>query len=132
MKQHKVFAWNPNGIRALLRNASTDLQSFVRNEQPDILFFPETKGNPTAEAQVNKDMTGLFTNRGWEYYHAFSERPGRFGTTVAIATDKIQVLQIWRGFGKDVIDPEGRVLATSLLIGYATARYRPNRISVRD
>lgn len=112
----RIFAWNPNGIRALIRNGKEELKTFINEQRPDIVFFPETKGNPNAETQVNKDLQNIFDsaapNRDWKFYHSHCQsQPGRHGNAVAIATDKINIHDIRFGFSDKQPESEGRVIA---------------------
>lgn len=40
----KIFTWNVNGIRAVERKG--ELQNFIEQYSPDILFLQEIKGTP--------------------------------------------------------------------------------------
>ncbi len=107
----KVYSWNVNGIRAVLRKGLW--QPFIDEEKPDILCLQEIKAKPE---QFELDLDG---------YRAFfypAERPGYSGTAIL---SKIQPLQIINGFPKEIIskykvqgedtygdaNTEGRVIA---------------------
>lgn len=114
----KVFAWNPNGLRSLMKNNSAELTAFLIKHEPDVLFFPETKGNPTGQhqTQLNKDLKTCFEaalpNREWTFHHSYSTKAlGRHGTSVAIASNRIKIDSITFGLG-NVAEPddEGRVI----------------------
>jgi len=117
-QQLKVFAWNPNGIKSLADN-EYDLFIFMKTEQPDILFFPETKGNPKHEKQVQTSLETTFAralpNRKWKWHWSYyAARPWMHGNAVAIRDD-IAIERV--GFHLDdpaVAEPEGRVITVEL------------------
>lgn len=81
----KVFAWNPNGIRAVLRRSEEDLINFIKNYSPDILFLIETKmnANEKIEKEVTKNLERVFLETTKEKYKvkwSHCQRPGRHGT----------------------------------------------------
>ena len=49
----RIFSWNVNGIRAVLRKG--ELQKFIEKYQPDILCLQEIKARPE---QVEYDFPG--------------------------------------------------------------------------
>lgn len=109
----RCFAWNPNGIRALLRNGHEDLKKFLIEYQPDVLFFPETKGNRKSEAEINKALADLcqqtIKDGKFEFYHTyFDAKPGRHGCSAIVNLSKVCVHEVVTG------DPEGRVLGFRL------------------
>lgn len=84
MYNMKIYSWNVNGLRAVLRKNA--LQKFITSEQPDILCLQETKAKPD---QAEVDLP--------EYLEIWNsaERPGYSGT--AIFT-KFQPLSISKNF----------------------------------
>ncbi len=93
-----VFALNPNGIRAYLRKADKDLKNLLKEYQPDILFFIETKMNAKedivkeVEKQLNKLFGEVFNGidlpiREYSYYWSQCQKPGRHGTCAAVRKD---------------------------------------------
>jgi len=120
----RIFAWNPNGIRALLKNNSAPgnaqghLDAFIRNERPDIVFFPETKGNRQAQYETQCKLEAVFMKatptRKWKWYWSYCDRAGRHGNAVAVAKDIVvdQVSDSLRPNGSP--ESEGRVIALKL------------------
>ena len=121
----KIYSWNVNGIRAVMRKGL--LQPFIESESPDILCLQETKAKPD---QVEVDLPGY--TEFW--YSAY--KPGYSGT--AIFT-KVQPLQVINGFPEDIIekykvsgdvygDPnkEGRVMAAEFDKFWVVTVYTPN------
>lgn len=99
----KVYSWNPNGLRSLLAKAKAQLQSFIETEQPDIVFFTETKGNP--KSVCDETLRSVFKDRLWSFHHAYCQSsPGKHGVTVAIASDKVKVESV------RCEDEEGRII----------------------
>lgn len=130
-----IFALNPNGIRAYLKKAKKDLQSLLREHQPDVLFFIETKMNAKedivkdVETQLDKAFGEVFNgvelpHREYNYYWSHCQRPGRHGTCAAVRKD-LDVLSVRYNIDntlpKSTHECEGRTitieLETSILVG---------------
>lgn len=128
MTDLRIFAWNPNGIRSLLKQ-STELKRFITEQRPDILFFPETKGTnqKTVLASVNKQLTEIFDsaapNRNWSFYHSNCEVPGRHGNLVAVAQDRVNLYSIRYGMSlaDDVPECEGRIISLEISDNLSTS-----------
>lgn len=121
----KIYSWNVNGIRAVIKKGLW--QSFIDQEQPDIICLQEIKARPE---QVELELDG---------YSAFwypAEKAGYSGT--ALFT-KIKPLQVVYGLPPAVIktyhvsgdtygDPnlEGRVLAAEYDDFWLITVYTPN------
>lgn len=121
----KIYSWNVNGIRAVLRKG--ELQKFIAKHQPDILCLQETKAK---QGQAEIDF------EGYEEYWNSAEKPGYSGT--AIFT-KIKPIQVINGFPEDFskqynfIDQEtrdsaneGRVIAAEFEDFWLVTVYTPN------
>lgn len=67
----KIFSWNVNGIRAVLKKG--DLQTFIQKHQPDVLCLQETKAN---QDQVELDLPE------YEAYWCSAEKKGYSGTAI--------------------------------------------------
>ncbi|MEZ4194870.1 MAG: exodeoxyribonuclease III [Candidatus Paceibacterota bacterium] len=67
----KIFSWNVNGIRAVLKKG--DLQRFIAKHQPDVLCLQETKAN---QDQVELDFPE------YESYWHSAEKKGYSGTAI--------------------------------------------------
>ena len=128
----KIFSWNVNGLRAVLRKGA--LQEFIAEYQPDILCLQETKAK---QGQVEVDLPE------YEEIWNSAERAGYSGT--AIFT-KIKPLAVARGIvgfegcADEYGDPcrEGRVLTAEFEEFYLVTVYTPNskpdltRLSLRE
>lgn len=125
----KIFSWNVNGIRAVLRKGA--LQDFIAKESPDILCLQETKAQP---GQAEVDFP--------EYQELWNsaKRPGYAGTAIFAKT---KPLQSFGGFTEDfnISHPweddiygnpleEGRVLTAEYEQFFLVTVYTPN--SKRD
>lgn len=74
-KNLRVFSWNVNGIRAVLRKKA--LQDFISEYQPDILCLQEIKAKPE---QVEFDFPG------YKVFWNPAERAGYSGTAVLVSS----------------------------------------------
>jgi exodeoxyribonuclease-3 len=121
----KIYSWNVNGIRAVVRKGA--LQEFMANHKPDILALQETKAK---QGQAEIDF------EGYEEYWNSAEKPGYSGT--AIFT-KVKPEKVINGFPKNFskkynfIDDEtrnsaneGRVLTAEFEKFYLVTVYTPN------
>ncbi len=121
----KIFSWNVNGIRAVLKKGV--LQPFLDAERPDILCLQETKAK---QEQVNLEL------EGYRQFWYSADKPGYSGTALFSKQDPLQVVD---GFPEDIIekfgvtgdtfgDPnkEGRVLAAEFDTFWLVTVYTPN------
>ena len=121
----KIYSWNVNGIRAVVRKGA--LQEFMAKHQPDILCMQETKAK---QDQSEIEFEGY--NEFW--YSA--EKPGYSGT--AIFT-KIKPLGVSFGFPEDLAvkykltdeadrdaSTEGRIVTAEFDKFYVVTVYTPN------
>ncbi len=125
MSQYKIYSWNVNGIRAVIRK--DEFIPFVKKHQPDILCLQETKAK---QGQAEIDLPDY-----QEFWNS-AEKPGYSGVAIFSRTQPIQVLN---GFPDDIIkkykvtgdifgDPnaEGRVIAAEYDKFFVVAVYTPN------
>lgn len=121
----KIYSWNVNGIRAVLKKNA--LQSFMDKEQPDILCLQETKAK---QEQVELELPG------YRQFWYSADKPGYSGTAIFSKTEPLQVID---GFPEDIIkeygvtgdtfgDPnkEGRVMAAEFEKLWVVTVYTPN------
>lgn len=116
----KIFSWNVNGIRAVLRKGA--LQEFIAREQPDILCLQETKAK---QGQAEVDLPD------YEELWNSAERPGYAGTAIFTKTQPLSVrngLPAEGDFADQFGDPlsEGRVLTAEYEKFYLVNVYTPN------
>ncbi|HSX35418.1 MAG TPA: exodeoxyribonuclease III [Patescibacteria group bacterium] len=121
----KIYSWNVNGIRAVVRKEL--FKPFIDAEQPDILCLQETKAE---QGQAVVDLSG------YEEYWNSAVKKGYSGTAIF---SKIKPLAVLNGFPEDIIskykvtgdtygDPnkEGRVIAAEFDKFYVVTVYTPN------
>ncbi len=120
----KIYSWNVNGIRAVLKKG--ELQAFVAKHQPDILCLQETKAQ---EGQAEIDLPEY-----QEYWNS-AEKKGYSGT--AIFT-KIEPLQAILGIPREIANKyglsdtygdttkEGRVVTLEFEEFFVSTVYTPN------
>lgn len=120
----KIFSWNVNGIRAVLRKDA--LLPFIEAEQPDILCIQETKAHQT---DVDLELPG------YEQFWNSAEKKGYSSTAIF---SKIKPLSVVNGLPADIIqqydmaddygDPnkEGRVITAEFEKFYVVTVYTPN------
>jgi exodeoxyribonuclease-3 len=121
----KLYSWNVNGIRAVLRKEA--FQPFIEKEQPDVLGLQETKA---------KEEQAELTMDGYRQFWYSAEKPGYSGTAIM---SKLEPLQVINGFPQDIIteykvtgdtygDPnlEGRVMAAEYDKFWFVTVYTPN------
>jgi exodeoxyribonuclease-3 len=121
----KIYSWNVNGIRAVVRKGA--LQDFMKKHQPDILAMQETKAK---QGQAGIEFEGYS-----EFWYS-ADKPGYSGT--AIFT-KVKPLQVINGLPQDIIkkfkvsgdvygDPnlEGRIIAAEFDKFWLVTVYTPN------
>ena len=74
----KIFSWNVNGIRAVLRKNA--LQDFIAEYQPDILCLQEIKAKPE---QVDYDFPG------YKIFWNPAQRAGYSGTAILVREESL-------------------------------------------
>lgn len=128
MSRLKLYSWNVNGIRAVLRKQM--FLPFVQTHQPDILCLQETKAKP---GQAEIDLAEYT-----EYWNS-AERPGYSGTAIF---SKQPALDVINGLPSGIIDKyelsddygnaesEGRITLAEYEKFYLVTVYTPN--SKRD
>lgn len=122
----KLYSWNVNGIRAVIRK--NELLPFIEREQPDVLCLQELKGT--------KEQAALQLPPEYNEFWYPADKPGYSGTAIF---SKLKPLQVVNGFPEDIIkqygvtgdtfgDPnkEGRVLAAEFDDFWVATVYTPN------
>lgn len=121
----KIYSWNVNGIRAVIKKGLW--QPFIESENPDIICLQETKAK---HEQVGLELPG------YEQFWYSAEKPGYSGTAIF---SKQKPQQVLTGFPEDIIkefdvtgdtygDPnlEGRVIAAEFEHYWVVTVYTPN------
>lgn len=120
----KIYSWNVNGIRAVLKKG--DFQRFLTDHQPDILCLQETKAN---REQVEIDLPD------YEEYWNSADKKGYSGTAIFSKTEPLDVIEgipehitkkfeLIDGYGDTT--KEGRVLTLEFDGFYVSTVYTPN------
>ena len=122
----KIFCWNVNGIRAVVRKG--ELQKFMTKYQPDILCIQETKAE---QGQAEIDFTGYE-----EYWNSSKAKKGYSGTAIftkikpiAVINDIPEKFVKSGGLSKDSYghsNDEGRVITAEFDKFYIVTAYTPN------
>jgi exodeoxyribonuclease III len=115
MKEIKLFSWNVNGFRAVIKKGFWD---FLVKEAPDILCLQETKAQTEQLKEVIKDTKGYVTY--WAYP---AEKKGYSGTAL-FSREKPQKLEYV--FGNEKIEIEGRVIIAEYMEFTLFNIYYPN------
>jgi exodeoxyribonuclease III len=110
----KIISFNVNGIRAIMKKG---LAESIRQMNPDILCFQETKAN---DAQVAEALQSI---EGYRLFCNSAERPGYSGTAVLAKEAPISVV---KGIGTAEHDNEGRVITCEWPDFYLVNAYTPN------
>lgn len=120
----KLFSWNVNGIRAVLRKGA--LQYLLETYDPDILCLQETKAQ---KDQVEVDFENYI-----EYWNS-AEKKGYSGTAIFTKAEPVAVIndipeniskkyELADSFGDT--NSEGRVLTLEFKEYFVTTVYTPN------
>ncbi len=78
----KIFSWNVNGIRAVVRKG--ELQKFIETYQPDILCLQETKAE---QGQAEIDLSEYE-----EYWNSSRTKKGYSGTAIFTKIKPIAII----------------------------------------
>ena len=121
----KLYSWNVNGIRAVLKKDA--FKPFLLAEDPDVLCLQETKAQP-GEAAVDAP--------GYHEYWYSAEKKGYSGTAIY---SKVKPLSVRNGLPQDLQDKyqmhgdeygdpntEGRVLTAEYEKFFLVTVYTPN------
>lgn len=122
----KLYSWNVNGIRAVIRKG--ELQKFLAEQQPDILCLQETKAE---QGQAEFDASGYE-----EYWNSSKAKKGYSGTAIFTKTKPLSVINdIPHNIAKKhnleadkygQANDEGRVIAAEFDDFYVVTAYTPN------
>jgi exodeoxyribonuclease III len=120
----KLYSWNVNGIRAVLKKG--DFQRFLEAHNPDILCLQETKAH---KEQVEIDL------EAYDEYWNSAEKKGYSGTAIFSKHAPIDVIE---GIPEDIVKQyeladsygdttkEGRVVTLEFEPFYVSTVYTPN------
>ncbi|MHA1500964.1 MAG: exodeoxyribonuclease III [Candidatus Heimdallarchaeota archaeon] len=120
MTEVKLFSWNVNGIRALVKKyVHKDLMflDWMAKESPDVLCLQETKAHPD---QLSKDLLEI------PNYHANWNSAERKGYSGVVTYSKEEPKEVTYDLGKDYLNNEGRMLITEFKNFVLCNGYFPN------
>lgn len=122
----KLYSWNVNGIRAVIKKGA--FQEFMAKHNPDILCLQETKAE---QGQAVIDM-----HEYNEYWNSSQTKKGYSGTAIftkikpiAVTNDIPDVIAEKNGLIADVYghsNNEGRVIAAEFADYFVITAYTPN------
>lgn len=110
----KIYSWNVNGLRAVLRKGT--LQDFITKEHPDILCLQEIKAKPS---QILIDLPDY-----QEFWNP-AVRPGYSGTAIFVKQG-INVKSVLINNTNSGVNSEGRVLTLEFQNFFLVNVYTPN------
>jgi exodeoxyribonuclease III len=115
----KIIHWNVNGIYNLLK--TKELDELIKQENPDIICFNETKIDKEFIQKVN--LSNLFNKQYKSYWYCSEEKKGYAGT--AILT-KYEPKSVSYGMNINKHDKEGRIITMEYDKFYLICCYTPN------
>jgi len=110
----KIISWNVNGVRAVAKKGLLDI---IRELNPDIMCFQETKAQPDQVQEVFDGLNG---------YHVFSNSAEKKGYSSTAIISKEPPLSVVNDMGIAIHDTEGRVMAAEFNDFYVVTVYTPN------
>lgn len=122
----KIFSWNINGMRAVVRKG--EIQKFMAEHQPDIVCFQETKAE---QGQAEIDFPDYE-----EYWNSSRAKKGYSGTAIFTKIKPLAIINdipeefvkagglVLDNFGHS--NEEGRVIAAEFDDFYLVTAYTPN------
>jgi exodeoxyribonuclease-3 len=122
----KIFSWNINGMRAVVRKG--EIQKFMAEHQPDIVCFQETKAE---QGQAEIDFPDYE-----EYWNSSRAKKGYSGTAIFTKIKPLAIINdipeefvkagglVLDNFGHS--NEEGRVIAAEFDDFYVVTAYTPN------
>lgn len=117
----KTIFWNVAGLRALL--PKKDLEKIIKEENPDIICFNETKMDEELIEKLNLKKMFQEKYNFYSYWNCSTEKKGYSGT--AILT-KYKPISISYGMQISKHDKEGRIITLEYDKFYLTCAYVPN------
>ncbi|MDQ3094141.1 MAG: exodeoxyribonuclease III [bacterium] len=122
----KIYAWNVNGIRAVVKKG--EFQKFMAEYNPDILCLNETKAE---QGQAVLDLPDYI-----EYWNSSRARKGYSGTAIFTKIKPISIIndipdEFVKACGLELdkyghSNDEGRVIAAEFEDFYVVTAYTPN------
>lgn len=118
-----VIAFNPNGIRSLMRNNPDGVRHLIATYRPDIIIFNEIKGNAAKQDEMSSAVEAVIPGFRWLWNNC--HRPGMYGVALAI-NPNLPVLNVDYGFGDGIKEAEGRLITLELEKAFVIGLYAVN------
>jgi exodeoxyribonuclease-3 len=118
----KIIAWNINGLRSLLKTEYLD--QLVKDEQPDILCFGETK-LACPYTNIDNEIAEKYKNYKYRYWSHCEKKGGYSGTAILTKKKPINIFYGLKYNDKE-LDDEGRVIVIEYKKYYLLHVYTPN------
>ncbi|MFT4737458.1 MAG: exodeoxyribonuclease-3 [Cyclobacteriaceae bacterium] len=116
MATKKIFSWNVNGIRAIMKK---DFLKDLAEIDPDVLCLQETKAQPDDVTKSLSEIPGGYHT----YYNSSKARKGYSGTAVL---SKEEPINVFYDMGLEEHDQEGRVISVEFETYFLVTVYTPN------
>lgn len=100
MSELTLLSWNVNGIRAVAKKGFLE---WFKSENPDILCLQETKA---WQEQLDESLTNV------NGYHAYFSQAYKKGYSGVVTYTKEEPINVYKGFGIEEFDSEGRIVIT--------------------
>eukprot|EP00232_Nephroselmis_pyriformis_P005876 CAMPEP_0182910476 /NCGR_PEP_ID=MMETSP0034_2-20130328/36344_1 /TAXON_ID=156128 /ORGANISM="Nephroselmis pyriformis, Strain CCMP717" /LENGTH=293 /DNA_ID=CAMNT_0025046839 /DNA_START=43 /DNA_END=921 /DNA_ORIENTATION=- len=114
----KCIHWNVNGMRAMLKKNTKELEEMMAKEKPDVLILTETKIDDSITKQFEKLFPGYTA-----VFNCSQVKKGYSGTALF---SKVKPLSVSLGLGIPEHDGEGRVITAEYEDLYLVGAYVPN------
>ncbi len=118
MPSIKLYSWNVNGMRAVIKNGFND---FLKTNTPDIVCLQEIKIDNVARAKENFDF------QNYEEFWNPAIKKGYSGTAILVKNKlKNEIVRYAEGIGDKKFDNEGRVQTLEFKKFFLVNVYFPN------
>ena len=122
-KPLSIIGFNPNGVRALMKNNPDGVRHLVFTYRPDIIVFNEIKGNEAKQGEMSSAVEAVIPGFKWLWNN--SHKAGVHGLALAI-NPNLLVLKADFGFGDGSKEPEGRLISLELEQAFVVGLYAVN------
>ena len=113
----KLASWNVNGIRAVQRKG--ELEAFLRDHDPDVLFLQEVKAHPD---KLDEQLTAH--SEYFQFYNP-AQKAGYAGTGVWVKRSFAKAPEMSRSMD-GFEDDEGRIVRADINVWTLIGVYFPN------
>lgn len=114
MSPKRLYSWNVNGLKAILRK---NFKTFITDYDPEVLCIQETK----SQGEEVQKLLAPF-----DQYHVYSNSAERKGYSGTAIMTKTQPQDVHYGIGNETHDQEGRAITLGFDDYYLVNVYVPN------